>query len=158
MERETCICAMDPGLSGAIAFYFPTHNAISAEHMPVVDGEVSASLVANRLDQMRPDVVVIERVASRPKQGVASSFKFGRSFGVLIGIAQAMQIETHLIPPHVWKRHFGLSSDKEESRARALLLWPMRADLFARKKDEARAEAALLALFYATRSARNKAA
>ena len=39
----------------------------------------------------------------------------------------------------------GVTKDKDSSRARALELWPERAELFKRKKDADRAEAALLA-------------
>ena len=51
--------------------------------------------------------------------------------------------------PRVWKGYFGLSSDKEQSRLKAIALFPDCANLFSRKKDEGRAEAALIALWEA---------
>ena len=86
-----------------------------------------------------------------PKQGVSSTFKFGKAYGVVIGVVAALKIPVHFVAPSVWKRHFGLSADKEEARARALQYWPERAELFARKKDHGRAEAALLARYAAER-------
>jgi crossover junction endodeoxyribonuclease RuvC len=62
----------------------------------------------------------------------------------------------HLVTPAKWKRYFGLDADKEKSRALALRLWPSRSDLFTRKRDHGRAEAALLARYFAeTREARS---
>ena len=53
----------------------------------------------------------------------------------------------------------GLSGDKERSRARALAMFPAIAERFARKMDEGRAEACLLARYGAdTFMARREAA
>jgi crossover junction endodeoxyribonuclease RuvC len=41
----------------------------------------------------------------------------------------------------------GLNSDGETSRARAIETWPAQAELFARKRDHSRAEAALLGMY-----------
>jgi crossover junction endodeoxyribonuclease RuvC len=49
--------------------------------------------------------------------------------------------------PSRWKKALGLNGEAEASRARAIETWPNRADLFARKKDHNRAEAALLGLY-----------
>jgi hypothetical protein len=146
-----CILAVDPGLTGALAFYFPGENAISAEDMPVVGKDVDAATLVARIAQMKPDVAIVELVASRPGQGVASVFKFGCGFGMVRGVVAASGVPLHLVSPSKWKRHFGLSSDKEQSRARALQFWPARAELFSRKRDHGRAEAALLARYAAER-------
>jgi hypothetical protein len=45
------------------------------------------------------------------------------------------------------EKALGLNSDGETSRARAIETWPARAELFARKRDHNRAEAALLGLY-----------
>ena len=65
------------------------------------------------------------------------------------GVIAASGVPLHLVSPAKWKRHFGLDADKEKARALALRLWPTRADLFGRKKDHGRAEAALLARYFA---------
>jgi crossover junction endodeoxyribonuclease RuvC len=153
-----CIAAFDPGSSsGAVAFYFTSHpGQISAEDLPVVVGQVDPATLAARLKQMRPDIAVIERVGAMPRQGVSSTFKFGTAYGILQGVVAALEIPVHFVAPAKWKRHFGLSAEKEQSRARALQLWPGRSDLFARKKDHGRAESALLARYFAeTREARS---
>lgn len=147
--RESIILGIDPGVSGAYAFYWPDRDMIAAEDAPVVDGNIDAANMAAAIDVMHPSVVIIERVGAMPKQGVSSTFKFGVAYGVVQGIVAAHQIPTHFVTPTVWKKHFNLSPDKEQSRARAVHLWPQQADLFKRKKDHGRAEAALLARYYA---------
>jgi len=145
---ELCILGVDPGLSGAIAFYFPSRpGLISAEDIPVAGNEVDAASLAARCRQLAPSVAIVELVASMPKQGVASTFRFGQAFGTARGVIAALEIPTHLVAPTRWKRHFQLSADKEGARALALRLWPSRADIFGRKRDHGRAEAALLARY-----------
>jgi len=143
-----CICGIDPGIRGAMAFFFTTHeSAVAAEDLPVVDNMLDAATLAARLSQMQPDLVVIEQVGAMPKQGVSSTFRFGQAYGMAIGVVAALRIPIYHVPPSRWKKHFRLSSEKEEARARALQLWPERSDLFSRKKDHGRAEAALIARY-----------
>jgi hypothetical protein len=145
-----CFCGIDPGLSGAIAFFFPVAaDRVAAEDMPIAGGEVDCATLAARIAQMAPSLAVVERVASMPKQGVASTFKFGASYGAVLGVLAALKIQTHLVSPAVWKRYFKLDSDKDKSRAKALRTFPKTPQHFARKKDHGRAEAALLALYAA---------
>jgi crossover junction endodeoxyribonuclease RuvC len=149
MAAPLCFMGIDPGASGAIAFYWPSHpHVVTAEDVPLVDGEIDATTLAQRIDQMRPDLVIIERVGAMPKQGVSSTFKFGKSYGLVIGIVAALKIPRHFVTPGKWKKHYGLSADKEQARARALNLWP-ESESFSRKIDHGRAEAALLARYAA---------
>jgi crossover junction endodeoxyribonuclease RuvC len=90
---------------------------------------------------------VVEQVASRPGQGVASMFRFGQSYGTILGVVGALEIPLRHVTPAAWKRALGLiGGDGEASRARAIETWPMHADLFDRKKDHNRASAALIGL------------
>jgi crossover junction endodeoxyribonuclease RuvC len=149
-NRNLCIYANDPGASGADAFYFTDHpETVSVEDTPIADGRVDAATLARRLEIMRPDLAIIERVGAMPGQGVSSMFNFGAAYGTVIGVVAALKIPVHFVTPAKWKKHFGLPADKEAARARALQLWPARAELFARKKDHGRAEAALIARFAA---------
>jgi crossover junction endodeoxyribonuclease RuvC len=141
-------CGIDPGLSGAVAFCFSTHpERVAVFDMPTVDGDVSGHELARLLQQFNPDFVTIELVASRPGQGVSSVFKFGKAFGTAIGVVNALRLPVHYVSPQRWKKHFRLSSDKEESRRMALDLWPACSEHFARKRDEGRSEAALIARY-----------
>ena len=51
-----------------------------------------------------------------PKQGVASTFKFGRSYGNLEAFLIAAEIPFERVVPSVWQREFGLISKKGETK------------------------------------------
>lgn len=148
------ILGVDPGASGAFAFYDPLGNTVFVYDAPVVDGKLDAATLVETIRNWAPTFAMIELVGSMPKQGLSSTFKFGVSYGVAQGVIAALGIPHALVTPGKWKRHFGLSADKEKSRARALQLWPKSASLFARKKDDGRAEAALIALYHVQTRAR----
>lgn len=137
---------VDPGQTGAIALLDP-EGLIDVFDMPTVDGRVSGVLLDD-LEQWsdgRFGTVVIEDVHAMPKQGVSSTFKFGRSLGVVEGFFAGCRRPIVYVPPSRWKRDLLLGADKETARARALQLWPLKSSLFGRKKDAGRAEAALIA-------------
>lgn len=149
MQGNLCILGIDPGLSGAIAFYFPSHpNLISVFDAPVAGNEIDAAQLADKIVQMKPDAAIIEQVGSMPGQGVSSTFKFGQAFGSVLGILGAMQVPAYRVTPGKWKRHYALSVDKEDARALAIRMWPS-CENFRRKKDHGRAEAALIARYFA---------
>ena len=146
----TCILGIDPGISGAIAFYFPeTPSNVSVYDVPVAGNQVSGALLFDVVRQYMPDMAIIELVGAMPKQGVSSTFQFGRTFGATIGVIQAAGVQLHFATPAKWKRHFNLPSDKDRARELALRMFPQSIQHFARKKDHGRAEAALLALYAA---------
>ncbi|SDQ99079.1 crossover junction endodeoxyribonuclease RuvC [Rhizobiales bacterium GAS113] len=148
MSHQVCICGIDPGLSGAVAFYFPAApDRVVAEDVPVAGGKIDAVTLAKRINQLGPTMAVIELVSARPGQGVTSMFKFGQAYGVVQGVIGSLEIPVHFVTPGVWKRHFHLSADKEMARALALRLFPACSAHFARKKDHGRAEAALVARY-----------
>jgi crossover junction endodeoxyribonuclease RuvC len=146
------VIAVDPGFTGAIAVLSTRGELLTVADMPVV-GEaaqrrVNAVGLADWIREYGPyDFAIVEQVASRPKQGVSSTFKFGMSYGAVIGVVAALAIPTRFVPASKWKQSLGLNSDGEASRGRALERWPDHASLFARKCDHGRAEACLLALY-----------
>ena len=147
MTDDLCVLGVDPGLTGAIGFYFPARpELISAEDMPTVGKVVDAATLARRIAAMAPALAVMELVSARPGQGVSSMFNFGHAAGTVRGVLAALQIPTRLVTPGVWKRHWRLDADKERARALALLMWPASSH-FSRKMDHGRAEAALVARY-----------
>jgi hypothetical protein len=147
-----CILAVDPGLTGATAFYFPDDpHSLRVDDMPVAAGDVDAAALARRIEQMKPTVAIVERVGARPGQGVSSMFKFGCGYGMVQGVIATLGIPVHFVTPGVWKKHFRLPAEKEKARKQAISLWP-RCDRFGRKKDAGRAEAALIARYWAEKS------
>ena len=144
---KPCILAVDPGLSGALAFYFPTVDAITAEDMPVAGGDIDAATLAARIAQMKPDIAIVELVASRPGQGVASVFKFGCGFGMVRGVIATSSVPLHLVTPAKWKRHFGLDFGQRESAGvgASVLAGPCR-PLFPKERSRAQRSRAARAL------------
>lgn len=61
-----------------------------------------------------------------PKQGVASSFKFGRSYGFLIGLLTGLRIPYEFVTPQKWQKAMGCLThgDKNISKAAAQRRWP----------------------------------
>jgi hypothetical protein len=144
MNNAPRILGCDPGISGALALL--TDTTIEAWDAPVVNGELDTDELARIVRNAKPDFAVVERVSSMPKQGIASTFRFGMSYGALRAVVAVCGVSQYLVTPGLWKKHFKLSSDKEESRALAIRLWPG-CGLFNLKKHEGRAEAALLARY-----------
>jgi hypothetical protein len=144
MSDAPRILGADPGISGAVAML--CGGAIEAWDAPVAGGELDTDELARIVRDAKPDFAVIERVSSMPKQGVASTFKFGMSYGALRAVIAVCGVPQHLVTPAAWKKFYRLSSDKEASRALAIRLWPG-CGLFNLKKHEARAKAALIACY-----------
>ena len=142
-----CVMGCDPGASGAVAFYYTNDiHLIAAYDVPIIGKEINATALAEIISHHNPDLAVVESVHAMPKQGVSSSFNFGVAYGVAKGVIGAAGIRRIDVSPAKWKRHFGLSADKEAARALAISQWP-KSEHFRRKKDHGRAEAALLALY-----------
>ncbi len=145
------VVGIDPGNSGAVAV-LGDGQLFAAYDMPVLDRVVSEALYVDLLRQIEvdhlidaPAMCVIERVSAMPKQGVSTTFKFGLAYGIQRCGPAARGWPVTFVTPTEWKRTLKLSKDKEQSRRRAIELWPDQAQLFARKKDDGRAEAALIA-------------
>lgn len=99
---------------------------------------------------------LIERVGSMPMQGLGSAFNFGFTTGAIHGVLAANGFTIHTATPAQWKFGVGLNAvpgqdlkaRKAASRAKAIELFPEHAHLFARVKDDGRAEAALMAWWF----------
>jgi crossover junction endodeoxyribonuclease RuvC len=141
------IWGIDPGLTGAIVFL--SDQEVEIHDMPtlVVSGNkrtISAVGVADILASKKHPCV-IEKVASRPGQGVTSMFSFGMGYGIVLGVAAALMIPINYVTPQQWQREMKVQSGKDASRQRAMELYPQHSAFFARKKDHGRADALLIA-------------
>jgi len=162
-SRPDFCLGIDPGLSGALALLRCEGLKIGSVYdMPVTDGRVDPAklaLIVGMCQLQGTIVAAVELVSSMPRQ--AGAFNFGVSAGVVHGALGALGVPMVLIPPGVWKPACGLrrltseSQAQNKSRARELAakLWPESAALFARMKDDGRAEACLLARYYVTKGA-----
>lgn len=149
------ILGIDPGAHGAIAILdVKTGALIDVIDMPTTELKVGGK-VKHRVSPvfMRAELglyalqarAVVEQVSAMPGQGVTSMFAFGEAFGIARGVLAGMGVPTDLVTPAKWKRDLKLNPGKDGARSMAAGLWPEKADLFKRVKDDGRAEAALIA-------------
>jgi hypothetical protein len=161
----TLVVGIDPGLTGAIACVVDA-ALMWVEDMPVAGGTIAVPLLNRLYDpaeygpwQLDDQPVAIEHVHSMPKQGVASTFAFGKSYGIVLGYFGGKGHPITHVTPTEWKATFRLNGkDKDAARLFAIELWPTMAGLFRRKKDQGRADAALIALHHARSIARHQGA
>ena len=136
----------DPGFSGAWGMVNHHGEYVGCGDMINNGKHILTDEVMHEINKARmgDDIeVAIELVASMPKQGVASTFKFGMAFGATIALAERIHCPFHFVTPNVWKKALGLDSDKNRSLALARNLWEEAP--ISRQKDNGRAEALLIA-------------
>ena len=98
----------------------------------------------------QPCACSLEKVGAMPKQGVTSTFNFGKSAGFIEGVLQTCGIPYQLVPPQKWKKDYSISSDKNQSIAVCKRLFP---EVSLRRTDrcttdsDGMAESLLLALY-----------
>jgi crossover junction endodeoxyribonuclease RuvC len=151
VSESRLVLGVDPGLSGALALVDPAGPAlVDVLDMPLVRfgkaAIVDGAALLDWLDGRAIAAIVIEAVASRPGQGVASSFAFGRAVGGVEAVLAALGPPVTHVTPQQWKRRAGLAGAKADSLALARLRFGAR-DEFRLEKHEGRAEAALIALY-----------
>jgi crossover junction endodeoxyribonuclease RuvC len=145
------VVGIDPGLRGGVAGLDLERRILWATETPVVKEkdklEYDIARIAALLRAAKPDLVVLERVHSMPRQGVASTFLFGMGFGILRGIIGTLDLPIRLVAPQTWKAKLQITADKETSRNRASELFADCRHFWKLKKHDGIAEAALLAHF-----------
>lgn len=143
---QLMIIGIDPGATGAIALLDNDGQLLEVHDMPYADGAVLAPVLAELLLTGRGSRrALVERAQSMPGMGVSGAFRYGTGYGVVLGVLGALSIPVETVHPSTWKRAMGLNANKGACRRRAVEVWPDHAALFARAKDDGRAEAALLA-------------
>lgn len=134
----SCI-GIDPGQSGGIAVLSAAAPPV-AYKMPETERDVwdlFMSIVTPT------SFAMIESVSAMPKQGVSSTFKFGRNYGMLRGMLVAACVPFAEVTPGVWQRAMGCLSkgNKNVTKSKAQSLFPNL------KITHATADALLLAEF-----------
>lgn len=147
------VAAVDPGVSGAVAFINTDTKEINVFDLPLLSigkrKTINPYAFGGTLNVHQPDVLIIENVATRPGQGISSSGNFMYGAGVLFGVAGGLDIPAEFVAPASWKRRLGLiGKSKEASRSLAIRLFPAASSHLKRKKDADRAEAILMAHDY----------
>lgn len=108
------IIGIDPGKAGAIGYITPAGGA-DAVPMPVAGKEIDAQAISRLLFENQPSLVIIEKAQAMPGQGVTSMFNYGKGFGMILGVCEAMKIPYRLVTPQAWKKVIlaGTAKDKD---------------------------------------------
>ena len=149
-----CVIGIDPGSTGAIAFYASVDDlmvfdvpSFKATKGNQVDVQQLVSFFNKALEVYEPKHAFIENVHAMPKQGISSTFKFGKSCGALEMLIAAFSIPTTLVTPQKWKKELQVQKHKDSSRLRASQLLPDHAGMWPLKKHHNRADAVLIAYY-----------
>jgi crossover junction endodeoxyribonuclease RuvC len=147
---------IDPGLSGAIVAV-SNGQILACTDMPTIEVRGKRRIDIYNLREELIAVgpvhrVVVEEVQGVQGSGATSAFSFGYGAGAIAGLLVALERPWKYVTPQRWTKDLGVSRDKGAHRQMAQRLFPVDAHLFARVKDDGRADAALLA-HYASRYA-----
>lgn len=118
------ILGIDPGKSGGLAFI--ADENIKVWPMPIAGSTPDSLEIVNILKEFKPGIVAIEQVHAMPGQGVTSMFTFGRGFGKIEGIVEALGFSIMLITPQAWKKLIlaGTAKDKNAAVEFCRRRWP----------------------------------
>jgi crossover junction endodeoxyribonuclease RuvC len=145
-RTRKCYLGIDPGKRGGLGLLKPDGTALLATRMP--EDKVRILDVISRLKQEYAGLImIVEQSQPMPKQGIVSSFNYGRHFATFEDAALLLKIPYHTITPAVWKRAMQLTKDKNDSFAACRKLFPT-VNLIpqgCRKQHDGIAEALLIA-------------
>lgn len=164
---------IDPGINGAVAaLYDDGRCEVHSVPFVIVNDKKNfdAAGMARLIRSFGKNVMIcIEAVHAMPGNGAVSMFFFGRGLGVWEGVVGALGHSMHPIPPQAWKKGFAqLAPQKGDKRPRSVIkaeakkaalvlareIFPSMAESLKRSKDDGRAEALLMTLFYARQNGR----
>ena len=149
------VLGIDPGKSGGVAVIktqsYKIPEIIFAQRMPTLalNNKKIIDILSLKMDleNFLIDVAIIEKVHAMPRQGVTSSFQFGRSYGSVEALCQIVTKRVDYVSPVVWKKAMGIDSSKQASLDLARLKFG-NSPIWKVKANDGIAEAALLCLFW----------
>lgn len=116
---------IDPGVSGGAALLDATGKHIDAfKFKDMTDHDIAEAF--REWSGFGDVQCVIEKVHSMPKQGVKSTFNFGRNFGFLVGCLTVLKIPFDFVTPNKWQTALQCQTkgDKNITKAKAQRLFP----------------------------------
>jgi len=138
------IVGIDPGKKGAIAFLAKDFSQAQVYPMPEFEEDLINLLAVNK-DKIL--YVAIEKQQPFPEQGISSTFKLGKHYGILLGILKTLEIPFEEIPPQRWRKAI-LGSCKGKRKILKKLSLEKARNLFPEiniGKNDGKADALLLA-------------
>lgn len=167
------ILGIDCGINGACALYLPDSPVPTIPEglfdIPTIgeskQREIDYAGLRNLIFATKPDVAVIEIVNAfmpapaegeeQVRWGGTSMFRFGGAYFAIHAVVACLDIPRHRVSSPAWKGHFGLKGKAKgggtDDSARQVVLrrWPSVQPFLKRKADQHRAEAFLMAAWYA---------
>ena len=123
MTSHKLVIGIDPGFTGAIAVMTVHGEVLTIWDMPTSEEgklrQPHGAGLRSIFDQHRGNIalVALELVHAMPKQGVASSFRFGVNWGILVGVLQALALPYELVTPQAWQKAMYASQPKGRTKA-----------------------------------------
>lgn len=171
------IAAFDPGLHGAAALLrrdLNRHGVLASTFLDMVDlptipdGEtrkqIDVPFIGQLLERWNPDIAIVENVqvavppqaattgggGRRSAMSPSDAFRFGLSCGMIRGAIAAYNIDIVMVHPRTWTAAFQLKGgDKRPHVAKIKELEPSCREFITLAKHDGRADAGLMALWYA---------
>ena len=99
------IIGVDPGKSGAIAFW---HEGIDKVVKCPNNVKDMCNVVKDETDRFKPydSIAYIEKVWARPSNATRAAFTFGVNYGEWLGILSTLDIDTVLVTPQTWMKYY----------------------------------------------------
>lgn len=158
------LVAIDPGLSGAIAYMDTKTGELTLHDMPVEARiRISSKKLVKQVDRTklhellqfyREDLgaehLFVEQVNGMPGQSAPAAFQFGVGYGVILMSASVLRYIIEPVYPLTWKTALRCPADKHMAVTRANELLPTHRSLWAEggiDRRSGKAEAAMLALY-----------
>tara|TARA_R110002020_G_scaffold215083_1_gene422203 strand:- start:19 stop:459 length:441 start_codon:yes stop_codon:yes gene_type:complete len=124
LDGPYLVLGIDPGYSGCIV---SLHRETGE-----VDGLINLSETPHdiaefvRARALSIDKAFLEKVSAMPRQGVASTFKFGTSYGFCLGLLTSLLVPFEEVTPAKWQQVMKCRSggDKKITKAAAQRLFP----------------------------------
>ncbi len=148
---------IDPGISGAVALLHPDDSARFWDTPSIKSGgkrEYDGARMHEILVEAQPPMGVVlhayvERAQAMPKQGVTSTFNYGKGYGLWLGLLIGLGIPYTLVSPRTWRKVMmpDMAKDKGASLLRAKQLFPAVRRYLQLVKDHDKAEALLIAAY-----------
>ncbi len=117
------VMGIDPGKTGGIAV-LSTKDGLWIEPVPLCEKEIDLIELSRLIKGWAGSVerAYLELVHSMPKQGVASTFTFGRGYGAVEGVLACCGIPTVRVRPQLWMKEI-YSDCPQGKEAKERSLW-----------------------------------
>ena len=131
---------VDPGAKGGFCIIAESDTGKTV-HAYAWDDQLFISEIRALAYMFKPPeghvIAAVEKVGAMPGNGSVSMFRFGQSYGFILGVLEGLGIPYQVVPPKEWKKEFGLNSDKAKSIEVCHRLFP---DLNLKRTDRCKTE------------------